>query len=598
MRRRWITPIALTTPSFVLLALGFLVPLGALFVISWYRGIPGSGLMIEEFTPANYVRLLTDGYYLMILWRTLRIALYSTLLSLVLGYPIALAIARSKGKTRILLLAAVVTPLLTNVVARNTGILIFWSRHGPISHVLSLLGLPRLAFVPGETGIILGLTQVFMPFLILSVSSVLENIDASLVEAARSMGSSKFRAFWKVVFPLSLPGVAAGSLFVFLLSFSGFVTPSLLGGGMVTVVSILMRRQAMEVLNWPFAAAAAVVLLLISLTLVTLYTRALGGTERSQATGTAAKPRRQRWWAPAIRACKDSSYDKLNAVGRAWDVLLRYRERYGLGLPGIGAATKVTAWTVKALIILFLLAPLVLVVVSSFQGSSLIMFPPRGGFSLRWYGEIIARTEYVRSFFLSLQIAGLCVLIGVSTGTLAALALVRYRFPGREILRTLFLSPLMLPAVLVGLALLRFLVMMGWTATFGGVLLGHLVLVTAYVTRTMAASLVGFDRSLEEASRDLGAGPLHTFRRITFPLIKPGLVVSSIFAFIVSFNETTVSIFVTGPGMITLSVRMFAQLEFGLDPTVTAISSTLVGLGLVTLAVVHKLFGLEKFAWR
>jgi putative spermidine/putrescine transport system permease protein len=127
-------------------------------------------------------------------------------------------------------------------------------------------------------------------------------------------------------------------------------------------------------------------------------------------------------------------------------------------------------------------------------------------------------------------------------------------------------------------------------------LLAHLVLTTAYVVRTISASLVGFDITLEEAARDLGANAFYTFRHVTLPIIKPGLIVAGIFAFIVSFDETTVSMFITGGRTITLSVRIFSQLEYGLDPTVTAISSLLILMAVGALFVIGKVFGLEKFS--
>ena len=154
----------------------------------------------------------------------------------------------------------------------------------------------------------------------------------------------------------------------------------------------------------------------------------------------------------------------------------------------------------------------------------------------------------------------------------------------------------MLPAVIVGIALLRFLVEVRQTATFQGLFLAHLVLTSAYVIRTISSSLVGFDNTLNDAARDLGASAFHAFRTITLPLIKPGLIVAAIFAFITSFDETTVSIFITGGRTITLPVRIFSQLEYGLDPTVTAISSLLIVMALITIMIIGKVFGLEKFS--
>jgi len=212
-------------------------------------------------------------------------------------------LARSKGKAKTLLFAVVLTPLLTNVVARTLGLMLMLGRHGPINNLLALLGGFRVTLVPNVLGIVIGLTQVLMPYLVLSVSSVLQNIDDSLVEAARSLGSSRFRAFWKVVFPLSLPGVVAGSLFVFLLSFSAFVTPRILGGGKIMVMTTLIYQQAMSILDWPFTAAIGLVLLLISIVLVTMYTHALSGTKRRKVAPQGH--RRCACWFRAIRLTQD-----------------------------------------------------------------------------------------------------------------------------------------------------------------------------------------------------------------------------------------------------------------------------------------------------
>lgn len=588
------TPAMLLSPGLLILTLGYFIPLIMLFVISFYKGVPGSGLMVEEFTTGNYLRLF-DAYYVEVLLRTFKIAIYTTILSLVLGYPVAVVIARSTGKIKSILLAIVLVPLLTNVVARTLGLMIILGRHGPVNQLLDLLGVPKINFIPGELGIIVGLTQVFMPYMILSISSVLSNIDFSLEGAARDLGSSKFEAFWKVTFPLSMSGIVAGSLFVFLLSFSSYVTPRLLGGGKVMVITMLIYQQAMLLLNWPFAAAVAVILLILSIVLVTFYTKATTSSKLIDTTVYGDFQKNHFSFQDFFRKINDWRYDRVTTARLAVDVLTQksalIRVLATLGL----YFGKFFIKTWKIFIVLFIIVPLPLVILSSFSASSMITFPPTG-YSIRWYTGIFERMEYVRSFLLSLRLSLLCVIISVSVGTLASLALARYNFRCREIIRSVFLSPLMLPAVIVGLALLRFFASIRWVATFQGILLAHLILTTAYVVRTVSSSLVGFDNSLEEAARDLGASSFYTLRKVTLPLIKPGLIVSAIFAFIVSFDETTVSIFITGGRTITLPVRIFSQLEYGLDPTVTAISSLLILMAVIALFIIGEVFGLDKFS--
>lgn len=591
-KKRSFIPAMLMSPGLIVLTIGFFIPLLLLFIVSFQQVASGSGLIIKEFTFENYVRF-ADPYYVKIILRTFKIALSATFASLLLGYPVAMLIAKSKERMKTILLAIVLTPLLTNVVARTLGLMILLGNHGPINKFLELLHIPPVKFIPGEFGIIVGLTQVFMPYMILSISSVLGNIDFSTEEAARDLGCSKMGAFWKVIFPLSIPGMVAGSLFVFLLSFSSFVTPRLLGGGKIMIITMLIYQQAMKLLNWPFAAAASFVLLVFSLTFFTLYTKATNSANVAGET----RVFKNNLFNRTKRNVRDALYNVKTAFFRLYESSIGKIAVAGYIKTSIGWVARVLLILWKVFIALFIIMPLPIVILSSFSASSMISFPP-DGYSLKWYASLLYKTEYINSFLLSLRIALICVAVSLITGTLASLALTRYRFRGREIMKTVFTSPLMLPAVIVGLSLLRFLARMGWVASFYGILVAHLVLTSAYVVRTVMASLIGFDMSIEEAARDLGASALYTFRKITLPLIKPALIVAGIFSFIVSFDETTISVFITGGTTITLPVRIFSQLEYGLDPTVTAISSLLILMSVTALLIIGKVFGLEKFSIR
>ncbi|MDO9085129.1 MAG: ABC transporter permease subunit [Anaerolineaceae bacterium] len=595
-RKKSITPYLFISPGIIILLIGFFIPIIMLFSLSFFKHVPGSGLIDRTLTIENYTRF-ADTYYLKVLLVTFRIALGTTLLSLLLGFPMALMINKARGVAKTILLVVILTPLLTNVVARTLGLMIVLGRHGPINQLLAFLDVPKFNFIPSELGIIIGLAQVFMPYMILSINSVLSNIDFSLQEAARDLGSSAMEAFWKVIFPLSIPGIIAGSLFVFLLSFSSYVTPRLLGGGQIMVMTMLIYQQATALLNWPFAAAAAFILLIFTIIIVTAYTKIAASGDLRQDD---AKQSRSEFGSKlshfkqifneflySISAAMSRKIRKLTLLKK---ITLPIAKFFGLLQPFLSKLLII-------LIIIFIILPLPLVILSSFSSSSMITFPP-SGYSTKWYTGLLDRPEYIRSFLLSVRLASISTVVALITGTLASLGLSRYNFPGREFIRSIFLSPLMLPAVIVGIALLRFLVEIRQTVSFQGLLLAHLVLTTAYVVRTVSSSLVGFDNSLHEAARDLGASAFHTFRTITLPLIKPGLIVAGIFAFITSFDETTVSIFITGGRTITLPVRIFSQLEYGLDPTVTAISSLLIVMALIAISIIGKVFGLEKFSIR
>ena len=199
----------------------------------------------------------------------------------------------------------------------------------------------------------------------------------------------------------------------------------------------------------------------------------------------------------------------------------------------------------NALIYLYLLAPILIVVPVSFSAAAFVVFPPRG-LSLRWYANFLTSRELTEALWLSVRLAVTVTLAATVTGTMAALALTRYRLPGREAIRTFLMAPIVLPGIVLGIALLIFLNRTPLAQTFGGLFAAHLVVALPYVVRTVAATLEGFDRIVEEAAASLGAPPLAVFRTVTLPLIKPGVIAGATFAFITSFDELVVSLFPDG----------------------------------------------------
>jgi len=244
-------------------------------------------------------------------------------------------------------------------------------------------------------------------------------------------------------------------------------------------------------------------------------------------------------------------------------------------------------------LVAFLIAPVVVVVVVSFTPKTFLEVPLTA-FSLRWYRTIFDHPEFVGSFFNSLYLALTVCVIAASLGTFAAFALARYRFPGRTALNALFLSPLMVPTVVMGVGALQILSRLHLAGTFAGMVMAHVVMTVPYMIRTMLASFAGFDRSLELASMSLGANWPKTFWRITLPLVSPGLLAGAIFCFIVSFDDLTVALFVSGPRMVTLPIRIYAHIEYYTDPIVAAISASIVGMTTLVILLMEKLVGLNR----
>lgn len=252
--------LALLVPGLALLALAFLVPIAQMLMLAFTD--PGNGAFGGPFQ--HFARFLSDGYYLGILWRTVRLSLTITVISAVIGFPFAYIVSRVSPSLRLWLVVMVILPLMTSVVVRTFGWMVLLGRNGPVSDALRALGLvPRnFALMHTETAIIIGMVQVLLPFMVLSLIGVIGGIDRRLEEAARTMGCSFLGAIRTVILPLSLPGLVSGSLLVFTLSASSFVTPSLLGGARIEVLAGSIYKSVTQTLDWPFAAAQAVILFL------------------------------------------------------------------------------------------------------------------------------------------------------------------------------------------------------------------------------------------------------------------------------------------------------------------------------------------------
>jgi putative spermidine/putrescine transport system permease protein len=265
-------------PSALLFALFFFLPIGLMAVMSLLTGNPVVAPHVD-ITTRHYARIIEDPYYLEVIWTTIRIGLWTTLISLLIGYPLAHWMARIRSRAgHALLLMAVLAPMLTGIVVRTFAWMALLSDKGVINQTLISLGLitQPLQLMYNETGIIIGLVHIYVPFMVLTLTGVIGRIDERLEQAAENLGASPLRAFVEVTLPLSLPGILAGSLLVFALAISAYVTPILLGGFQIMTLPILIYQQISANFNVGFAAALGIVLLMISLLLVIAYNRALG----------------------------------------------------------------------------------------------------------------------------------------------------------------------------------------------------------------------------------------------------------------------------------------------------------------------------------
>ncbi|MFJ5226535.1 ABC transporter permease [Streptomyces sp. NPDC088400] len=248
---------------------------------------------------------------------------------------------------------------------------------------------------------------------------------------------------------------------------------------------------------------------------------------------------------------------------------------------------RIAAALPAAAVFLFLMAPLAVLALSSLNSTSSLSFPPRG-ISLRWYEEVLTSPDWLVSFRLSGLLVLLVVLTTVTIGTLAAYGLVRGDFPGRGLLSGLALAPLMVPEIIIALGLLYYFQGLGLVNSLMGLWLAHSLVALPFVVRTVMVSAQALDPTLERAAAALGAGRMRTFRTVTLPLLRPGILAGAVFAAVTSLGEVAVSALVSGSNTTTVPVRIFSAVQFQLDPSVAAVSTLLMLISVLVLVTVDR----------
>ncbi len=264
----------LIAPLLALFCVFFIVPYANMLAISLMEP-SHQAAYIPVFTLSNYTSLIGSRFTLDVVWHTLWLGALTTAICLLLSYPIAYHMARAGSRYRAVLMILVIAPLLVGVLIRTYGWMILLQDSGIINQLLRILGFPPAHLMYNNTGVVIGLTHVFVPFMVLPIASTIQSIDPELELAARSLGAGPWRAFRRVVLPLSLPGVTAGTVLVFVLAVSSYVIPQLLGGFTVLTVPILTIHTISELFNWPGGSAFAILFFAITALVVWLYLRAV-----------------------------------------------------------------------------------------------------------------------------------------------------------------------------------------------------------------------------------------------------------------------------------------------------------------------------------
>lgn len=259
-------PLALLAPLFLFLVVFFLGPL----LINFQQSITAPD---GSLTGRYYSKILGDGYYLTVLAQTVCLGLVVVALCIIVGYPMAYAVARARGRVRTLLVFVLVAPLLVSVVVRSFGWMVILGSGGVIDSALRFLGLPGVDLMYTWTGITVALVHVLLPFMVLAIASTLETLDVSMEEAAQVLGARRLQVFRYVLLPLSVEGIITGSILTFTLTVGSFVTVMLLGNNATMVLPLLIYQRLTVASDWPTAAALGIVLLVVVMVFLWLQAR-------------------------------------------------------------------------------------------------------------------------------------------------------------------------------------------------------------------------------------------------------------------------------------------------------------------------------------
>lgn len=556
---RWAGPI-LAAPVTLWMLATFAAPLFVVVMLSLHEVGDPFAPVLQAPSLAQFAEIAADPFYFRVLAETTLLGLAVTVLTAILGYPLAHWLARIPAKWRAAAFAVILIPLLTNVVVRSLGIILLLSPDGLINLVLGLVGIPPLRTMLFNHGAVaVALAQVFLPFMVLALYDNLQNTNPKVREAADSLGASPAVRFLTVDLPLSLPGLRAGIILVFLMASTAYVSATLLGGKKVLVTGMLVLQEAIQNLNGSLASALALVMTVTSLLFAFLVTLAFN--------------RAMPW---------------LNArPSRPW-TLPRWL------VPVVELVGPILARLALAAALVLLLLPLVLVCVQSFNDVPQATAAGFRGFTLKWYSAVFLTGTYSAAFWVSVQLALTSMLIAIGLALPAAFALARAPFRGRGVLVAFWMLPVSLPHVAVGVGVLKLLQIYVALPPFFGLVAVHVVVILPFAITLLTASVMGLDRAQEEAAASLGANPVRSFVHVTLPALAPGLFAAAIVGFLLSFGEVTVTSFLTTARLTTLPVRIYAESTFSLEPTAHAISAVLIAFTILALVAVGRFVRLDR----
>ncbi|WP_308561149.1 ABC transporter permease subunit [uncultured Klebsiella sp.] len=542
-------PLWLTAPGLLFLAIFLAWPTLKLMLLSFQNS---DGL----FSLDIWSQMFGAGIYVKVTINTFIIALQTTLTCLLIGYPVAYWLAQRSENTRRRLMWLVLLPFWTSALLKNFAWMVLLSRRGILSEILMELGADQPLNVLYTRGVVVfAMVHSMLPLAIITMLPTMTNIDSRLLPASHTLGASRVNAFWRIFFPLSMPGLVAACLLIFISSLGFFITPALLGSPQDSVIGQLLITQVQQLLNWRLAGAIAMMLLVVTLVVCFCYDKLFGMSSIAGGEGHASSPR--------VRAL---GYGVISVVARLFDGIAMLLHRLP-GKPRFGWLLTLFS----ALVIAVLVLPIVSFLPMAFSSSSFLQFPPPG-FSLRWMQTYLESPIWMgataRSFGIALATGVLAVLIA----TAAAFGLARYQGKRGSLVVMTFLLPMIVPNIVTAVALFYLFATLGLVGTDAGIILGHTVMAIPVVFIIILTTFKHYDWRLDQAAGTLGANRLRVIWSITLPLIKSSMVAAFIFGFLNSFEELTVALFVGGGVKQTLPKQMWDDVLLSVTPTLAAAS--------------------------
>ncbi|MDX1431030.1 MAG: ABC transporter permease subunit [Gammaproteobacteria bacterium] len=556
-------------PSLLFLVFFFVYPATLLLGLS---GVDDDG----NLTLDHYLRLFASDLYVNVLIITLKVAVWTTIFSILAGYPVAYLLANVGRSTRNTLIIWVLMPFWTSFLVRTFAWIVLLGRNGALNDLLTTLGVVEypIRIIYNFMGVMIGMVHALMPLCVLTMLAVMEGIDTNLSRAAATLGARGGQAFWRVYFPLSVPGIAAGALLIFITALGFFITPALLGGRRETMIVQVIIFQIHEVLNWGFAGAIALLLLTTVLIIFYLYDRLLGLSTLSGETTAVAKSGGRDSVLGRAGAALGRGFVAL--MGNACDLVARTWERvfpYHAERPRRAWGRRLL-WLTVLLVLAFLALPAFFVIPVSFTEESFLSWPPKG-FSLQWYERVFESPFWFAAAGRSLVVAVLSGALAMLLGVPAAFCLLRQRIVGKTAIFAFIVSPMIIPHIIIAVSLFYLYSKLALVGTTLGLVLGHTVITIPFVVITVMALLKNYDQRLDQAAWTLGATRWRTLWHVTFPIIRAGLIAAFMFAFIISFDELTIAIFVTGGDFLTLPKKMWDDAILQVSPTLAAVATML-----------------------